>query len=255
MPLAALYDVHGNLPALEAVLDEVERVGARQVLIGGDVAYGPFVRETLDLLLALGDRAGWVRGNADRELVEFFDTGTTGASLPDDQRRALAWEAQRLDRSHRDFLAALPHRRRVEVEGLGPVLFCHGSPRSDEEIITRLTSEERLARLLAGVEERVVVCGHTHVPFDRVVGGVRVVNAGSVGMGYGPPGASWALLGPGVEVRHTGYDRERAAALFRRSGHPLGDTFAENVERPASAEEASTFFEELALRRERADVL
>ncbi|WP_216328629.1 metallophosphoesterase family protein [Deinococcus aestuarii] len=251
MPIAALSDVHGNLPALEAVLAEVERLGVERVLIGGDVAYGPFVRETLDRLLALGDRAVWIRGNADRELVEVFDGGTAGASLPDDQRRALAWEVGRIDRAHRDFLAALPHRRRVEVEELGPVLFCHGSPRSDEEIVTTLTSGERLARLLAGVEERVVVCGHTHVPFDRVVGGVRVVNAGSVGMGYGPPGASWALLGPGVELRHTDYDRERAAALFRRSGHPLSETFAGNVERPASAQKASTFFEELALRRER----
>lgn len=97
------------------------------------------------------------------------------------------------------------------------------------------------------------MCGHTHVPFDRAVGGVRVVNAGSVGMGYGPPGASWALIGPGVELRHTEYDREHAATRFRQSGHPLSETFAEDVERPASAQEASTFFEELALRRERDD--
>lgn len=251
MPLAALYDVHGNLPALEAVLAEVEHLGVRQVLIGGDVAYGPFVRETLDLLLTLGDRAVWIRGNADRELVEFFDGGATRSPVPDDQRQALAWEAGQMTQAHRDFLAALPHRRTQEVEGLGPVLFCHGSPRSDEEIITNLTSDERLGRILAGVEERVVVCGHTHVPFDRVVGGGRVVNAGSVGMGYGPPGASWALIGPGVELRRTGYDRKQAAALFRQSGHPLGETFAEGMERPTSAQEASAFFEELALRRER----
>lgn len=250
MSLAVLSDLHGNLPALEAVLGEVEASGAQRLFIGGDVAYGPFVREMLDRLLALGDGALWIRGNADRELVEFWDQGTTHVPVPDDQRRALEWEAGQIERRHRDFLASLPPRRTVDVEGLGPVLFCHGSPRSDEEIITPLTSEERLGRLLAGVEERVVVCGHTHVPFDRQAGGVRVVNAGSVGMGYGPPGAAWALLGSGVELRHTEYDHEQAAALFRASGHPLSGAFAEGLERPSSAVEASAFFEALALRRE-----
>jgi len=253
MSVAALYDLHGNLPALGAVLADLDRVGAEHVLIGGDVAYGPFVRETLDRLLALGDRAIWIRGNADRELVEFFDTGRTRAPVSEDTLRALAWEASRLERRHRDFLAALPPTRRLEVEGLGPVLFCHGSPHSDEEIITAVTPDARLRRLLGGVTERVVVCGHTHVQFARELDGRQVLNAGSVGLPYQEPsGAYWAWLGPGLELRRTAYDPGRAAARIRASGHPLAEEFARILEQPPSAEETGAFFERLACEREEA---
>lgn len=248
MRVATLYDIHGNLPALEAVLEELECADIDHIVIGGDVAYGPQVRETLDRLLALGDRAIWIRGNADRELMEFYDHG--GAPPVEDIRLALDWEARSIERRHRDFLAALPLQRTLEIEGLGPVLFCHGSPRSDEEIITRLTSEARLQGLLAGVQERTVVCGHTHVQFDREVGGTRVLNAGSVGLPYDAPGAYWGLLGPQVELRRTPYDRERAVARIRGSGHPLSSTFVANLEQPTSAGEASAGFERLALQRE-----
>src|SRR5579871_2559865 len=131
MIVAAIYDIHGNLVALNAVLNEIERLGVDRIVIGGDVAFGPQARETLDRLLDLGDRAIWIRGNADRELVAFFDTGTTDSALPEDIKRAGDWERQRITHAHRDFLAALPIQRVLNIEGLGEVLFCHGSPRSD----------------------------------------------------------------------------------------------------------------------------
>ena len=133
------------------------------------------------------------------------------------------------------------------------MLFCHGSPRSDEEIITSATPEARLSRILSAVTQKTVICGHTHVQFDRHLGDVRVVNAGSVGMPYGDPGVYWVLLGPTVELRRTLYDREQAATAFLASGHPLVETFVQNLEHPTSAEEATAFFETMALQKDKDD--
>ncbi len=243
MRVAALYDVHGNLPALEAVLEDVQRAEVDVVLVGGDLAAGPFPAGTLEALRRLGERARFVRGNADREVAAPTQKGVNEAAA-----RALTWTASQLSDEQRGFLGSLPEAQVLEVAGLGPTLFCHGSPRDDEEILTRATSPERLAPILAGVEQRTVVCGHTHVQFDRVIGRVRLVNAGSVGMPYeGEPGAYWALLGPDVELRRTDYDVQAAAIAVRASGYPDAVGFArENLLAPPSAEEATSFFEQLA---------
>jgi predicted phosphodiesterase len=196
--VAALYDIHGNLPALEAVLAEVEALGVDAVVVGGDVAAGPMPRETLEVLHARRD-ARFIRGNADRELA-------VGAPEPAGEaaRPAWSWLTDHLDDEQREWLAGLDLSLTVDVEGLGAVLFCHGSPRSDEEIITRLSPDERVAPMLTDVAEPVVVCGHTHVQFDRPIDGRRIVNAGSVGMPYQDrPGAYWALLSDVVDLRRT----------------------------------------------------
>jgi predicted phosphodiesterase len=212
--VAALYDVHGNLPALTAVLAEVDALGLDAIVVGGDVASGPMPVETLDALRARG--ALFVRGNADRVL------DLRGANDGDASMRAdLRWVAARLGEERRAFLAALPLDLTLELAGLGPVRFCHGAPGSDELTITRLTPDERLRELLEGVEERVVLCGHTHVRFDRVVDGIRVVNAGSVGAPYeAEPGAYWALLGGDLQLRRSPYDFEAAAAAIAATGYP-----------------------------------
>jgi putative phosphoesterase len=233
--VAALYDVHGNLPALEAVLRDVDDAGADLIVVGGDVASGPMPSQVVTLLQSLGNRARFVRGNADR-VLDFV-----GRS--DDDRhvwvRARRWVADQLGEAQLAFLASLPLDEIVDVEGLGRVRFCHGAPGSDEEVITRLTTEERLARLLEGVEERVVVCGHTHVQFDRIVGNTRVVNAGSVGVPYeARPGAYWLLAGPEISLRRTPYDVDNAARRIRATGYPsaerlAGDILAVDPTRPA----------------------
>ena len=245
MRVAAVYDIHGNLPALEAVLADVDEARADLVLVGGDVVTGPFPSETLERLSGLGDRAYFIRGNADRVLLE--DVGEPAVPSPWPERQA--WTRAQLTDDQRRLLAILAHTVAREVGGLGEVLFCHGSPRSDEEIITRATSPERLSEILSGVEQRLVVCGHTHVQFDRMIDGVRLVNAGSVGMPYeDEPGAYWALLGPDVGLRRTEYDLERAAAAIRASGFPGADEFAdEHVLHPAGADEATEQFERMAL--------
>jgi putative phosphoesterase len=247
MRVAAIYDIHGNLPALEAVLQDIEREQPDLIVVGGDVASGPLPRATVERLMRLRDWARFIRGNADRELVACFDGETLDPNLPDVVQEATRWAAGQLERAHRDFLAQFTAHTIVAVDALGDVLFCHGSPRGDEEILTAATPDERAREVLAGVTHDVVVCGHTHMQFDRHVGATRLINAGSVGMPYGEPGAYWLLLGPGVELRRTPYDLAAAAALIRASGYPLADEFADhNVLAPPSAAEAIAVFEGMA---------
>jgi len=254
--VAALYDIHGNLPALEAVLSEVEREAPDMIVFGGDMAsLGPMPRETLDRLIALEGRACFIHGNTDRELVDHYD-GTSNLRETDGEDnvwvRRGEWAAQQITEAQRNFLASLPETLILEIEDLGLTLFCHGSPRSDEGIITRLTPAERLDEMLAGVAENVIVCGHTHVQFDRAHRGKRVVNAGSVGMYWeGRPGAYWLLVGPDLELRRTMYDIEDAAKRIRASGYPDPDELLERLtaDDPCIAEEASALFERAATKR------
>jgi diadenosine tetraphosphatase ApaH/serine/threonine PP2A family protein phosphatase len=203
--------------------------------------------EALTLLLGLGPRARFIRGNGERELVEAFDT-PAGAPLDDLWQQRTAWDAARMSAPQRDAIAAWPEQLVLEIDGLGPVRFCHGSPRSDMEMITPGTPPERLAAMVAGVAEPVVVCGHTHMQLDRVSGSVRVVNAGSVGMAYeDAPGAYWALLGPDIELRATAYDGAAAAAAIRASGYPdAGEHVATLFEQRPGRAEATAAFEAMA---------
>lgn len=244
MRIAALYDIHGNLPALEAVLAEVEVAGADRIVLGGDLSLGPMPTETLELLWGLGDRVAALHGNADREQVTLFDGGAPNPRIPDGLREATLWTGHVLERRHRDYLASLPSTLTFDVDGVGKVLFCHATPQNDVDAFIATSPEERVAPMLAGVDADLVVCGHTHMQFDRWFGGVRVVNAGSVGMPYGEPGAYWLLLGPAVELRHTPYDLEEAAARIRATAYPMAEDFSiHNVLRPPSAEVITAGFE------------
>jgi putative phosphoesterase len=205
MRVAALYDVHGNLPALGAVLADVDGEAPDAIVCGGDLVAGPFPAECFDLLRER--EAVFIRGNADRLVL---------AGAGDD-----AWALPRLTEEQRAAVAAWPETHFIDVDGLGTVLFCHGSPRSDEEMLTVLTREELVAEAVADVAADVVVCGHTHHQFDRRVGNLRVVNAGSVGLPYeGRAGAYWALLGPDVELRRTEYDVRAGADLLIATSYP-----------------------------------
>jgi diadenosine tetraphosphatase ApaH/serine/threonine PP2A family protein phosphatase len=151
--------------------------------------------------------------------------------------------AVQLDSRACDFLAGLPTT--VVVDG---VLYCHGSPRSDEEILTRVSPDERVREALAGVTERVVVGGHTHVQYEREVDGIRLINAGSVGMPYeGRQGAFWAFVVDGaVELRHTPYAIDAAVALIRASAYPDAEQLAGWLLEPEDPDETSAYFESIA---------
>lgn len=213
MSVAVLSDIHGVLPALDAVLAEPDVRAAERIVLTGDIAAGPQPVEVIDRLTALGDRAVWVRGNADRELVELARDPELAAPVPIDR-----YAADRLMPAHVARLDGLPHPVILEVDGFGRVLFCHGTPREDDEVVLVDTCLEKWREVLAGVPADVttVVCGHTHMPFVRLVERRLVVNAGSIGMPYGPVGADWVLLAGGaVTVRKTTYDVEAARAAIR----------------------------------------
>jgi predicted phosphodiesterase len=202
--------------------------GDARIVFGGDLAAGPLPAETLDRIMGLD--AFSIRGNADRDLN--------------------GWAFAKLDERHRRYLADLPETAELMVEGLGRVLFCHGSPRGDEEMILKTTPDNRLREMLDGVEADVVVCGHTHMQFDRRVDRWRVVNAGSVGLPYGTSGAHWLHLGPGVEHRRTSYDAAGFAERIRGTDYPEQEQFIEeNVLSVPSEAEALAFFEQLAAER------
>jgi predicted phosphodiesterase len=230
-----LYDIHGNLPALDAVLEDIRQIGVDRIVVGGDVLPGPMPRETMARLLELNIPTQFIYGNGDLAMlaqlqaaspgdVKYWGT-SSGAPLPEPYVELFRWTAQQV-REYQEVLASWPLTTTVEIDGLGSVLFCHATPRNETEIFTRLTPEERLAPVFAGVDASVVVCGHTHMQFDRMVGGLRVVNAGSVGMPFGTTGADWLLLGPGIALRKTRYDLTAAADRFRRTGYPMVEEMA-----------------------------
>jgi len=226
--VAVLSDVHGNAVALQAVLEELSAENVDQIVFGGDLTWGPLPEETLALVSELSTPALFVRGNAERALLEPSDA-------PTERER---WLRRRHSAGDRAFIAEFAPTVTVEIEGLGPVLFCHGSPRSDEELVTPATALRRVRELAAGVSERVIVSAHSHLQFDREVEGVRLVNPGSVGMPYeGRPGAFWALLGPDVSLRRTDYALAEAVERYRASGDPLAEQMVELLERPPTRDE------------------
>lgn len=233
--VAVLSDIHGVLPALEAVLAEPDVAAADRVVLTGDIAAGPQPVEVLDLLAGLGDRAVWVRGNADRELVQYVREGRT--SIPDP---IAPWAAQQLRDDQVELLAGLPTSETLTVSGLREVLFCHATPRDDEEVVLVDSRLPRWAEVFAGLHDDVdtVVCGHTHMPFTRLVHGRLVVNPGSVGMPYGRFGAHWALLGPGVQLRRTIFDADAACArVASESSYPDAGEWADFFVRARATDE------------------
>ena len=257
MRVAALYDIHGNLPALEAVLEDVRRAGADRIVVGGDVVPGPMPRETLVRLLDLELPVEFIHGNCELAVLAQMaapDAGsatywgtTSGRPLPEPYRARMRWTAEQLP-EYESVFASWPRTLRLEIGGLGDALFCHSTPRSETEVFTRLTAEDRLVPLFEDLRVSVVVCGHTHMQFDRMAGRTRVVNAGSVGMPFGDPGAFWALLGPDVELRRTSYDLARAAELIRGTPYPEAEEAARSLVEPPSEAEMLEMYGQAELR-------
>jgi putative phosphoesterase len=239
MRIAVLADVHGNLPALRAVLAELDGEPVDAIVVAGDVVGGPLPREALDALAARPEAVHWVAGNAERETIAVFDGAPPRVGPPGVAAR---WSADALDVRWRDALASWPVR--LEMDG---VCFCHGSPRRDDEILTRVTPLAALLEALAGVEAPLVVGGHTHQQVRREIGDARVyANAGSVGMPYeGRPGAFWLRVDDGVaEPRRTDYDLDAAAAELRASGYPDVEVMlADSLLSPVDPDEVAAFFE------------
>jgi predicted phosphodiesterase len=259
MRVAALYDIHGNLPALEAVLQDIREADVDQIVIGGDVVPGPMARETLTRLLDLDLPTHFIYGNGELAILAQMAgarTGTvtywgtmTGARPPESIIEIYRWTAAQLQPEFEPVLARWPKTLQLEVDRLGQILFCHSTPRSETEVFTRLTTEDHLLSLFEPLQVAVVVCGHTHMQFDRMIGRTRVVNAGSVGMPFAEPGAYWLLLGPDIQLRHTTYDLAKAAKRIRASSYPQAQEFADhNVLQPPSEKEMLEAFAKAELK-------
>ncbi len=235
MRVAALADIHGNLPALEAVLADLEREDVDRVVVAGDTIAGVWPVEVFDMVVRL--RAAVVQGNADRHVVTREDSLGPMA----------AWCADRLGTERLRVVEDWPSTLGLEVDGLGKVLVCHSTPASDELIYTRLTPEDALVDLLGDVDADVVVCGHTHMQYDRLLSnGLRIVNPGSVGMPYeGAPGAYWALLGPDVEHRRSEYDVVSTVQAALALEAPVDEEQLSQLVQPPSADETAAYFESL----------
>jgi putative phosphoesterase len=230
--VAVIADVHGNAPALRAVLDEIERENVDSIVSCGDLTWGPLPEETYEL--ARGLNARFVRGNADRAVLE-------RVSETDRER----WMQEHHSEELRDFLATFEETVSIDIDGLGAVRLCHGSPRSDEECVTPGTPEARVREFSANVDEKVIVTAHVHMQFDREVAGIRSVNAGSVGLPYEDgPGAYWALLGPTVEFRRTDYDVDATIERYRAAGYPSMEQIVELMLTPPPRDEVIAFGEE-----------
>jgi predicted phosphodiesterase len=220
MRVAALYDIHGNMLALEATLQEVRDARVDLVVVGGDVLPGPMPRETLARLMALKIPVRFIQGNGER-IVATYLAGGDISEVPQAHREVIEWTARQLAADQRQAIARWPSSYDLDIPEIGRTLFCHATPRNDSEIFTRVTAEERLAVVFGDVDASVVVCGHTHMQFDRMVGQRRVINAGSIGMPFqSPPGAYWLLLGPDVQLRRTDYDFATAAEVIRKTAYP-----------------------------------
>jgi putative phosphoesterase len=238
--VAVLGDVHGNTVALAAVLEELRRVEVDLVVWTGDLSWGPEPTATLELVRSVELPAMYVRGNAERALHELAD----GAKPQPTERERWMLGAHAPDDVA--FTRMFEHACSVEIDELGATCFTHGSPRSDEELLTAGTPERRVAAATVGISERVLVTGHTHSQYDREVAGIRAVNPGSVGMPYEErPGAYWALLGPDVELRRTEYDVEEAVARYRASGTPDPEPLVENLLTPPTPAELIAHAEKL----------
>jgi putative phosphoesterase len=225
--VAVISDVHGNIPALETVLAEIEAENVDLIVHCGDLTWGPEPERTFKLMHDLP--AVCVRGNADRAVVELV-RGKTPGERPRD-----AWMPGQHSEQAVAYLAEMPFSLVVEVTGLGAIRFCHGSPRSDTECVTPATTAPRFTELSASVEELILVTGHTHIQFDRMVAGRRSVNPGSVGLPYheGEPGtAYWALLGPEVQLCQTRYDLASAVAIAGDVGDPSADVHIQLLTAP-----------------------
>ena len=236
MRVAALYDIHGNLPALQAVFSAIEKAKVDHMVVGGDVVLGPMSVECLDFLKSVQIPTTYIRGNCETSVLKQLKN-ESGGSFPEIVQQQISWTADSLSTRHQSMLSKWPATVTLSISGLGSVLFCHATPQNENDIFTKFTSKEKLLAIFKQVKEPTVICGHTHMQFDRQVENTRVVNAGSVGMPFGKPGAFWLLLGPDIELRHTTYDLETAAELLSQSSYPGAKKFAEkNVLVPPSEE-------------------
>ncbi len=226
MTIAVLYDIHGNLPALEAVLAELDKFNVDQFVIGGDVVLGPMPGACIDRLMKIDLPMHFVRGNCETAVLRAVEN-IPNDSFPPAVQEAIQWIAENSSDEHLDIIASWQEQVAITTPSLGEILFCHATPRDENEIFTIQTKDEKLLPIFDNVEADLVICGHTHMQFDRMIGNMRVINAGSVGMPFGGTGAFWLLIDEDPKLQHTSYNLAKAADEIVQTRYPLATEFAE----------------------------
>ena len=246
MRVAALYDIHGNLPALEAVLDEIGRLKIDEIIVGGDVLLGPMPVECLDILFGQSIPVHFIMGNCDEAVLNFW-RGNSKSTVPERLLKDIEWTVDQIEMHLTQIEKWLPMLS-INHLNLGPLLFCHATPRSNDEIFTKHTKPVKLQMLFDQVLEDTIVCGHTHIQFDFQVDGKRIINAGSVGMPFGRQGAYWLLIGNEPELKCTNYDYQTAVKLVKQSDYPFAADFASNhILNPPTEDAMSELFRQQEL--------
>ena len=225
MKIAALYDKHGNLPALNAVLHEVDKLDVDLIVVGGDVLLGPMPTQCLDRLAEIEKPVKYVMGNCDELVIDYLK-GKKLPNLPQTVIDDIKWTAKQIENSYYVAVSNWPMTQDVESDTLGKILFCHSTPTNHSFNITRLTPEDKLKDEFGEVVASIIVCGHTHMQFDRMIADKRAINAGSVGMPFGKRGAYWLLVDNEVKLKYTSYDFEYAARQITQTDHPNAESFA-----------------------------
>ncbi len=226
MTFAALYDIHGNLPALREVLREVRRQSVDAIVIGGDVVLGPMSGACLELLQSCEVPPYYIKGNCEMEVVDYAN-GIRNTKLPEQVLESIRWTAQELSAAQLQMIDSWPWQCTLKTE-VGDILFCHATPRSAKENFTSLSGKEKLMEIFGSLDHQRIICGHTHVQFEIRVTGTQVSNAGSVGMPSGTAEAQWLLIDDQVRFMQTGYDLEAAARTILGSGYPGSEEFVQS---------------------------
>lgn len=249
MRIAALYDIHGNAPALEAVLADVAAAQVDAIVVGGDILAGPLPSECLTLLRDSDVPTYWIWGNGESDVLAVL-AGEEVQGLGPKSAEIAEWVTTQLTSDEKQFLQSWTMTQQFDLNTIGPVLFCHATPQNNVDVFTKLTPDDEAQQILGETMAPIVVCGHTHMQFDRQLGDVRVVNAGSVGMPFGGTGAYWLLIDDALRLQKTTYDLAAAAERIRQSNYPEAAQFAEgNVLQAPSEQDALTFMMQIAARQ------
>lgn len=224
MRIATLYDIHGNLPALEAVLDEIEKEQVDAIVVGGDAIAGPMPNEVLDRLKAIQTPVHYILGNGESEVLRYLAGEPIKGLTPNGEKGAVV-VGDLLTEENKAFVRGWSFSVMFKSPHFGDVLFCHATPHNNTHVFTKVAEPSQIEPVFEGVMADLVVCGHTHMQYDLTAAGKRVVNSGSVGMPFGEPGAHWLLIGETIEFRNTEFDREAAAETIRQSQSPEAEPF------------------------------
>ncbi len=227
MRIAAIYDIHGNVPALEAVLGDIKAKDVDLIVVGGDVVAGPFPVETLNLLQGITSPTQFILGNSESDVLRCIE-GKPINALSKRAEEVARWITLQLSTSQKIFLSTWTPTTKIATDKWGEILFCHGTPRSNTEIFTQRTSHKNLSSIFESISSSLVVCGHTHMQFDIHFNNKRIVNAGSVGMPFGETGADWLSIDDEIHLMHTDYDTDEAARRIKQSDYPGVEDFVSN---------------------------